>query len=384
MTIETDILGRARSAREPRHDSSAHIELAGRRRRRGLGLEIGALVIVAGGLGTWVLRSARPGPVPVISWASASERELDKTVSATGTVRLKIGSTVRIGSQLSGIVKRLNVTVGSSVKRGDVIAKIDDRPIEAKIGQAKAQLARDEALAAKARIDLGRATKLAERGWISGQGLDDARSESHVADATLAAARQDLKAASVDLHYVDIRAPISGTVASVTTQQGETVAAAFSTPTFVTIIQPDALEVVALVDEADIGDVRLGQSAEFTVESWPDRTFEGRVVRIAPAATIISGVINYEVAIEIDSDLAGLRPDMTANVTIATAPARIVSVPAGALRRTMAGTMVEVRGADGRPVLRRVRAGQPRSGMADIESGIRAGEQVLVTEGGSK
>ncbi|WP_372785284.1 efflux RND transporter periplasmic adaptor subunit [Phenylobacterium sp.] len=334
------------------------------------------------GAGVWLFRASRPAPAPVAQWAVAGRRDVAKTVAATGSVRLKTGSTVRIGAQLSGIVQQLNVTVGSRVKQGDVIAEIDARPVQAKIEQAKAQVVRNEVLLAKAQADLRRISTLADQGWVSRQQLDDTRSAAAGAEATLAAAKEDLKAAGVDLNYVNIRAPISGVVASVSTQRGETVAASFSTPTFVTIIQPDALEVVALVDEADVGDVKIGQAAEFTVESWPDRTFQGQVVRIAPVATVISGVINYEVAVHIDGEVSALRPDMTANVTITTARRTVVTVPAAALRRTPDGTMVTVRAAGGGPpVLRRVRADQTRGGMADITGGLAAGEQVLVETG---
>ena len=118
---------------------------------------------------------------------------------------------------------------------------------------------------------------------------------------------------------MEIKAPISGTIASIATQQGETVAASFATPTFVTIIQEAALEVIAMVDEADIGNVRKGEKVVFTTETYPDREFQGSVTRIAPVATIISGVVNYEVAISIERDIGLLRPDMTANVNIRTA-----------------------------------------------------------------
>jgi HlyD family secretion protein len=359
---------------------------SGPSRRRGIRLWWWLLALVllslALGAGAWLFRSSPAAPAMVAQWAVAGRREVAKTVAATGSVRLKTGSTVRIGAQLSGIVQQLNVTVGSRVKQGDVIAEIDARPVQAKIEQAKAQVVRNEVLLAKAQTDLRRISILAEKGWSSRQQLDDTRSAEAGAEATLAAAREDLKAAGVDLNYVNIRAPISGVVASVSTQRGETVAASFSTPTFVTIIQPDALEVVALVDEADVGDVKIGQTAEFTVESWPDRSFQGQVVRIAPVATVISGVINYEVAIRIDGDVSALRPDMTANVTITTARRTVVTIPATALQRTPDGTMVTVRAAGGGPpVQRRVRADQSRGGVADITSGVAVGEQVLVETG---
>ncbi len=357
-----------------------------RRRRRAV-LWVATLVImllVATGLGFWIVLAPKPALPATQAWVAAGSRVAAKTVAATGSVRLKTGSTVRIGSQLSGIVQQLNVTVGAHVNRGDVIAEIDARPVRAKVEQAKAQVARNEALALKAGADARRANILFADGGISAQQLDDAKSAAAVADASLEASRRDLAAAAIDLNYVAIRAPISGVVASVATQRGETVAAAFATPTFVTIIQPSALEVVAFVDEADIGDVRPGETAEFTVEAWPDRSFAGTVERIAPVATVVSGVINYEVAIRIDGDVSALKPDMTANVTLTTARRTIVTVPAGAVRRTPSGSVVTVRDAQGRPSVRQVRVDQTRDGLTDLSRGVAVGEPVLVETGGRK
>ena len=119
--------------------------------------------------------------------------------------------------------------------------------------------------------------------------------------ARLEKARRDAAVVETDLNYAVIRSPITGTVASVTTQEGETVAATFTTPTFATIIEDGALELIAMVDETDIGNVALGNPVTFTVEAYPAREFEGRVERIAPKGTIISGVVNFEVMIRIES-----------------------------------------------------------------------------------
>lgn len=343
---------------------------------------VGLVVVAVGGsVGAWRLLAPRPAAPATRTWVTAEARDVTKTIAATGSVRLKTGSTVRIGSQLSGIVRRLNVTVGAPVAQGDVIAEIDARPVQAKVAQAQAQMARAEALALKAHADARRAAVLFADGGISAQQRDDATSAAEVADASLAAARRDLAAASVDLNYVAIRAPISGVVASVATQRGETVAAAFATPTFVTIIQPQALEVVAFVDEADIGGVRPGQAATFTVEAWPDREFAGTVARIAPVATVVSGVVNYEVALRIDGDVSALKPDMTANVTVTTAHTAEVAVPAAAVRRGPDGAVVIVRGPDGRPAVRRVRVDQVQGATADLSRGVTPGEQVLIETG---
>jgi RND family efflux transporter MFP subunit len=302
-------------------------------------------------------------------------------VSATGTVKLETGAEVRVGAQLSGIVEKLNVGVGSQVARGDIIAEIDSRAVLAKVAQAEAQLAHDEVALAKARRDDGRMRRLADAEAISIQQADDARATLELAEATVNASRRALDAARVDLNYVAIRAPISGTVASVSTQQGETVAASFATPTFVTIIQENALEVVAMVDEADIGNVRIGQPVTFTTETYPDRDFAGHVTRIAPVATIVSGVVNYEVGIAVEGDRMALKPDMTTNVSISTASHPALFIPAAGVHQGSGGKYVVVRSADGAQIHRTITTGGRKGGDIEILSGLAVNTPVLMGDG---
>ena len=252
-----------------------------------------------------------PAPVAVV------KRPMETTVTTTGTVRLRVGAEVRVGAQLSGIVKKLNVTVGAHVNQGDIIAEIDSRGLEARIAQGQAQVRVDETDLNRADFTLKRNEALVSAGVSPRQQLEDSQLAMDAARVKVDKSREDLAVIESDLPYVQIRAPITGTIASVSTQEGETVAASFAAPTFVTIIKDDALELVALVDETDIGNVRPGQSVTFTTETYPSREFAGIVRRIAPKATIISGVVDYEVGIEI-RNTRGLKPDMTANVTIRT------------------------------------------------------------------
>jgi RND family efflux transporter MFP subunit len=297
-------------------------------------------------------------------------------------VKLKSGAEVRVGAQLSGIVRRLNLTVGSHVHAGDVIAEIDDRPVRAKIDQAQTQLAQAQVTLAKSGTDFSRVQKLFEAGVIPRQQLDDSRAALAAAQAAVAAAESGLAAARVDISYVEIRAPISGTIASVSTLQGETVAASFATPTFVTIIQESALEVVAMVDEADIGNVRPGLSVSFTTETYPDREFTGRVSRVAPVATIISGVVNYEVAIAIGRDIAILKPDMTTNVGIITARHRALLVPAECVHKQDGRTFLYIRDSSNTPAKRIVATGARIANEVEITSGLSANESVLSNQPG--
>lgn len=333
-----------------------------------------------GGLAGWrllaVRRSAQARP-PGTHWIMPEERTIRTQVNATGVMRLKTGALVRVGAQLSGIVRRLFVTVGSTVTQGQVIAEIDSRPVEARLRQAKAQLAQARVTMSKAAIDASRSNQLYTAGIISKQQWQDAQLSLDAASASVEVAEAGVQDASVDLDYVEIRAPIAGTVSSVSTQQGETVASSFATPTFVTIIQKDALEVVAMVDEADIGNVRAGESAVFTTETWPEREFPGAVTRINPVGTIISGVVNYEVTIAIRKDLALLKPDMTANVNIATAERKALLIPQGCVHRESDGTFVYSRSATGQTERTAVTVGGRGAGGVEIVHGLDASTAVL-------
>jgi RND family efflux transporter MFP subunit len=243
-------------------------------------------------------------------------------VTATGTLRLQTGAEVRVGAQISGIVTKLCVTVGSHIHKGETIAEIDSRGLNARIAQARSQIEVDQAALEKAEGDLARSRALSEQGLIARQQTEDLEEDLKSAQARIKKSQSDLAVIESDLPYLTIRAPITGTVSAVLTQQGETVAASFNAPNFVTLIADNALELVAMVDETDIANVRPSEPVVFTTETYPTREFRGVVERVAPKATILSGVVNYEVGIAIRSGLSALKPDMTANVTIETAARR--------------------------------------------------------------
>ena len=243
--------------------------------------------------------------------------------------------------------------------------------------QARAQLAQARVTLAKASVDQGRSRQLFEAGVISKQQFQDADASLDAAEASVQSAESGVEDASVDLAYIDIRSPISGIVASVSTQQGETVAASFATPTFVTVIQKNALEIVAMVDEADIGNVRPGEEATFSTETWPDVEFIGTVLRIAPVATIISGVVNYEVAISIHKNVEMLKPDMTANVNIVTAEHPALLVPASCVHKDPEGQFVYMRAPSGLRERRSVATGTRTNGEIEIVRGLDSKTSVL-------
>ncbi len=304
-------------------------------------------------------------------------RTIRSIVNATGTVRLRVGSEVRVGSQLSGIVKKLNVTVGSHVRAGEVIAEIDDRTIQARLSDANAQAALDETAMERARVDYERAERLAGQGLVPLQQKQDLELALQEAKARYAKSLRARDLVAVDLSYVPIRAPISGTVASVSTQKGETVAASFTAPTFVTIIAEHALQLVGMVDETDIAHVRPGNPVAFTVDAYPTRDFPGRVESIAPKATIVSGVVNYEVTIRITDAVQLLKPDMTANLSIQTAESEALLLPSSAVQRDGDGAFVYVAGRTNSE-RRQVIVGTKENEMIEIRKGLSETDSVLV------
>ena len=338
------------------------------------------VLLLAGGAATGVYlvrTNARKPVVAATRVVHAERRMVGNKVNGTGTVRLRVGSEVRVGSQLSGIVKKLNVTVGSRVHTGDVIAEIDDAPIQARLAQAEAQVELDRASMERARVNFERARQLSSQGLIPVQQEQDLQLGFGEAKARHQKSLRDRDLVEVDLAYVAIRAPITGTVSSVSTQEGETVAASFTAPTFVTIIGDNALQLVAMVDETDIASVRAGNTVTFTVDSYPSRDFPGVVLSIAPKATIVSGVVNYEVTINVLRDAQLLKPDMTANVSVQTAQHEALFLPAAAVHRDGEQSFVYVPGKNG-PDRRPVLAGTKESGMVEIKRGIAVGEEVFL------
>jgi HlyD family secretion protein len=344
------------------------------------GAVIAGVVVVLGLAGGAWYALGRGGGGEVAAqrvFATPERRTMAASVLATGVVRLRVGGEVRVGAQLSGIVQKLNVEVGSKIRKGDIIAEIDSSGLQARLAQARAQIAVDEQDVRRAEVELARAKRLDEKKLVAESQVEDAQIALDQARARLEKARRDMAGVQTDLNYAVIRSPITGTVASVATQEGETVAASFATPTFATIIEDGALELIAMVDETDIGNVAVGNPVTFTVEAFPSREFEGHVSRIAPKGTIISGVVNFEVMIRIDSEAEALKPDMTANVSIRTAEREALVVPSAAVQREGSDRYVWVE-KDGELARKAVTVGTKDASFTEIRQGISPADKVLV------
>jgi len=262
-------------------------------------------------------------------------RDLGRVVKATGVIKPMIGAEVRVGSRVSGVVRRLFVRIGDKVDKGQLLAELDDRELVARRDQSAAALAVARATLGFARADLQRKRALAADQLISSSDLDLAQQAFAVAEQQANGAVASLDDATTQLGYARIVAPIGGVVASVSTQEGETVAASFATPTFVTLLNLARLEVWAYVDETDIGRIQRGQGARFTVDTYTDHEFDGRVTAIYPQAEIRDNVVNYVTVVRFDSPSDRiLRPEMTTTVRIALERREhVLALPLRAVRR---------------------------------------------------
>jgi HlyD family secretion protein len=221
---------------------------------------------------------------------------------------------------------------------------------------------------------------LALSGYVTQADREAAERAAEIADLRRKEAAADLRYVQTQLAFTRIAAPISGVVASVATQAGETVTAGFATPTFASIIDLDRLEVRAYVDETDIGRVRTGQHCVFTVDTYAETEFAGRVIAIYPKAEIQDNVVNYLVIIEIEGRQdKTLRPEMTTTVSISLETHRgVLSVPRTAVLTEQGARYVYILNA-GRPEKRRVRTGWKDDKYVEISDGLRDGERVLVS-----
>ena len=361
--------------------------------------------------------------------AEVVRRDFSSSVLATGAVQPQVGAEVRVGARISGKVERLRANIGDSVTKGQVIAELQKADLEATVGQRQAELDLAEARVAavesllpmeieKAKLELSqwqatftlaenefdRANDLIKQNTISKDEWDRAKERLLVADARVKSARkayelveeqkeQDLRQANAEVarakaaldnaevqrSYARIEAPIDGVIASVATEEGETVAAGMQAPTFVTIIDLDRLQVDAYVDEVDIGKIQVGQQAVFTVDAFPADEFEGKVTAIYPKAVIQDNVVNYDVVVDITTPYRNkLRPEMTANVTIFLETRKgVLAVLAKAVHRVHGKNIVYVL-SGGRPEEREIKIGWKDSGWVEVAAGLKKGQTVLL------
>ena len=261
------------------------------------------------------------------------------TVTATGT--LSAVTTVQVGSQVSGVIARLYADFNSRVTKGQLLAELDPTPFQQQVEQRQADVTKSRVEAANSRISYDRQSRLAKAGLAAQADLDSARAAYEGANAQVQQSVAALNQALTSLKYTKIISPIDGIVVDRQYDVGQTVAASFQAPTLFSIAQDlTKMQVQADVDQSDIGRIAVGQTARFTVDSYPDQEFRGRISQIRLNATVSQNVVTYPVIIEVPNPDEKLRPKMTANVTIDVASVRDVLRIANAALRFKPDTAV--------------------------------------------
>jgi HlyD family secretion protein len=342
LTTEATVRGSDPPATAAEVRRALGLDGGGKRRRRWIALAVAVLVL---GIGAW--RLARGGaPTTRYQTAAAERGKLAVTVTATG--RLEARETVDVGSEVSGRILTVHADFNDRVKKGDVLAEIDTERLGARVEEADAEVAVTSASVSRARVaaehaasEHERAERMFKSGLSSRQQLDAAAAEHAAAEADLRSAQAKAavagagrKAARTDVGRARIVAPIDGVVLARNVERGQTLASSFQVPVLFKLCEDlERMELEVAIDEADVGKVKAGQRATFTVEAFPGKQFDSKVLSVRNVATIEQGVVTYAAVLEVDNHELLLRPGMTATADIVTDEIEgVLLVPNAALR----------------------------------------------------
>jgi macrolide-specific efflux system membrane fusion protein len=346
-----------------------------------------------------------------VATAAVTVGDVEQTVLATGT--LEPVNLVSVGAQVSGQVTSLKVELGQEVKKGELIAEIDSQPqqnalrtAQAQVANVRAQRLQAQATLTEASLNFKRQQEMLAADATSRADFETAQAQLQTARGALAAldaqinqASVQVETAGVNLGYTRILAPMDGTVVAIVTQEGQTVNANQSAPTIVKLAQLSTMTVKAEISEADVIKVRPGQEVYFTILGDPEKRYYAKLRTVEPAPESIetetsassssssaaSTAVYYNGLFDVPNPKGVLRTSMTAQVNIVLGQARrVLTVPASALdRKTPDGAyMVQVVGEDGEPTPRKVKIGLNNNVVAQVLSGLKAGDQVVIAEAG--
>ena len=278
----------------------------------------------------------RPTGKESVNLETASVRRVDISSSVTATGTVEPVTKVEVGTQVSGIISKLYVDYNDVVKAGQVIAEMDKVNLQAELSAANAQLSTAKTEFEYQEKEYNRMKTLHDKELISDSEFDQSQYQYQSAKNAYSQSQASYTKVRRNLSYATITSPIDGVVISKAVEEGQTVAAGFSTPTLFTIAKDlTDMQVIANVDEADIGQVKEGQRVTYTVAAYPDDVFEGRVKQVRLEATTTSNVVTYEVVINAPNPDLKVKPGLTATITIYTLEENdVLSVPTKALRFT--------------------------------------------------
>lgn len=352
---------------------------------------IAMILVVVIAVAVWLLSGGKKEEQINFKQEKVATHTLQNSITATGTIEAV--TSVTVGTQVSGIVNKLYVDYNSVVKKGQVIAELDKTNLISELNTAKANLASTESNLSYQSANMKRYLTLYKKGLVSADEYENALLAYRQAKEQVASSRENVQKAQTNLGYATITSPIDGTVISKSVEEGQTVAASFNTPELFTIAKDlKNMQVIANVDEADIGGVAVGNRVNFTVDAYPDDTFEGVVKQVRLEATTTNNVVTYEVVISAPNADLKLKPGLTANVTIFTKEqANILSVANKALRFTptkeTVGKNMKIVDCKGKNKVwtlngntltaHSVNIGQSDAMHTQIISGIKAGQSVI-------
>lgn len=352
---------------------------------------IAMILVVVIAVAAWLLSGGKKEEQINFKQEKVATHTLQNSITATGTIEAV--TSVTVGTQVSGIVNKLYVDYNSVVKKGQVIAELDKTNLISELNTAKANLASTESNLSYQSANMKRYQTLYKKGLVSADEYENALLAYRQAKEQVATSRENVQKAQTNLGYATITSPIDGTVISKSVEEGQTVAASFNTPELFTIAKDlKNMQVIANVDEADIGGVAVGNRVNFTVDAYPDDTFQGIVKQVRLEATTTNNVVTYEVVISAPNADLKLKPGLTANVTIFTKEqANILSVANKALRFTptkeTVGKDMKIVDCKGKNKVwtlngntltaHSVNIGQSDAMHTQIISGIKAGQSVI-------
>ena len=366
------------------------------RRKYWLAAAIAALCVLAGiGALWWSIGGKSP-----IRYATApvTRGAISRTATATGTVNPVL--TIIVGAYDSGVIRNIYCDYNTHVRAGQVCAKIDPRPYQATLDQYSGQLLRDQAILEKDRRDLARYQQLAAQNSIARQQAEDQAYIVNQDEGTVKLDQGYVESAKINLEYTNIVSPVDGTVVSRNITGGQTIASNFQTPTlFLIATDLKQMEVDTNTSEGDMGGVKEGDRATFTVDAFPKRTFQGIVTQVRQSPNTVQNVVTYDVVIGVDNSDLALVPGMTASVQIVVdARTDVVRVPNQALRYTPGGlSAVSATGApasgtqrvwvlrDGASIAVPIVPGLDDGNFTEVVQGdLRPGDQVVTAESGTQ
>ena len=355
-----------------------------------------------------------PKEIRILETARVERGDVQAVLVATGVIKPQVGALVKIGARATGMIEKMNVRVGDHVKKGQLIALIDDREILKDIQAEKASL--DEAIASYdqiersyperikeakanyeyARIDFQRQQSLLKKNYTTRDKVDLARSklkateavynrllkeyqtQRRIAKARIDGIRARIEQLQVKLSYTRIYAPISGIVSDVTAQEGETIVTGLQVANLVSVLDPTRLELWVYVDETDIAKVAVGQKLSYYVDAYPERIFSGKIERIRPEPVTKDNIVYFLAIVKVKPEYtAYLRPEMTSYVRIVYAEKKnILTVPNKALKFEKGKQIVYLIKGPGKVEKRQVQVGLQGENRTEVIAGLEAGMKV--------